>query len=214
MSCKAQVVWAWLANMCVQLNRYNCLPKDQNTLPQLLQVCNDGRGHIGAVGAFLSWKLPIGYVQLISLFMKVSMVAAAVKAGLITARGFVVAFDKTHIDGENIDVDADGTHGVATLLSQWVLLTVSVVYYQGLLEIQAQIANPFGEDTTDLSRRRQQEMWASEVRTLRDAGHYWPVSLETDSEETMPRQLPLRPPSMWRQDAAAVSTSCTAPKQV
>ena len=32
--------------------------------------------------------------------------------------------------------------GIATLLSQFVLLTVSVVYYQGLLEIQAQVLSP------------------------------------------------------------------------
>ena len=89
------------------------------------------------------------------------------QAGLVSAHARVVAYDHMEYNGGNIDIDA--THGYATVLTQFLLLTVSVLYYQGLLEIQSAIANPFGNDATDLSRRREQRIWRAEVGALQEA---------------------------------------------
>ena len=75
---KGQVVWAWQAALCVRLEQQGCLPKGEACLPKLLETCATARGHIGAIGAYLNWQLPLGYVQLIALFIKISMGAAAV----------------------------------------------------------------------------------------------------------------------------------------
>ena len=75
-----------------------------------------------------------------------------------------------------VGVDIDATHGYATVLTQFLLLTVSVLYYQGLLEIQSAIANPFGNDATDLSRRRERRIWGAEVEALHEAAQHWAVA--------------------------------------
>jgi hypothetical protein len=94
-----------------------------------------------------------------------------VQAGLVSAHARVVAYDHMEYNGGDIDIDA--THGYATVLTQFALLTVSVLYYQGLLEIQSAIANPFGNDSTDLSRRREQRIWRAEVGALQEAAECW-----------------------------------------
>ena len=137
---RAQLPWAWIANMGQALADSGRIPGALTALPLLLDKCMQARSCIGSVGAMLATQLPFSYVHLLTWTVKSFLILFAAMYGLAVA--CVVVNVARHRAENEYD-------GALRLFLSGLVLILNACFFQGILNVQVMIRNPFGGDPDD-----------------------------------------------------------------
>ena len=148
---RAQVPWAWIASMGQALADSGRMPGALTALPLLLDKCMQARGCIGGVGSKLGTQLPFSYVHLLTWTVKSYLVMLA------AIYGFALACLAVNIAVFGMAEDYRGASVRAS--NEWdaflkiflagVVLVLTACFFQGILNVQVMLRNPFGGDPDD-----------------------------------------------------------------
>lgn len=153
-------VWTWIMHISVKAMDIAKTPGPRTVLIE--QQCFLARDALGIIHAYVLTKLPFAYVHLITFFVNLHHLVAAIETGYFVTK--YLAQDKYF--GVCISVGS---------------LVVMIIIYQGLLGISYMILDPFGDDVLDFPVRHYMRFVAANVDALLGAQDHCPaLRLEKD----------------------------------
>ena len=137
---RAQVLWSWIAEVGQNLASTHRMPQSLTNLPIFLNHCLNARGCIGSIGFYLNNQLPYSYVHLVNWIVKAHLVFISVLYGYtLSAITFNTIYFSTLASVRIYEAIIKALLGGAGVL-------LNVCFFQGILEIQATLRNPFGDE--------------------------------------------------------------------
>jgi hypothetical protein len=129
---KSQMCWVWISSLFTKWCLDGRLPDPLGNQNTMLVYSEEARNAISTILAQLNMQFPLSYAHLIIFFSKLYMVMLGVEAGISVGSSF------HHTNYSDV-------------ISKALILTLSPILYQGILEIKEHISNPFRDDITDYS---------------------------------------------------------------
>eukprot|EP00927_Polykrikos_kofoidii_P018698 TRINITY_DN1869_c0_g2_i1.p1 TRINITY_DN1869_c0_g2~~TRINITY_DN1869_c0_g2_i1.p1 ORF type:complete len:441 (-),score=45.79 TRINITY_DN1869_c0_g2_i1:73-1290(-) len=138
---RSEAIWSWLGRMVWQLNAQG-LVTSQPQYASLMSTVDLGRDGAQTIKAYLDTPLPMSYVHLLGLMVKLHNIIVAILMGAICA------------------VHAMNADGLGTFRTMFRALFMPFIY-NALLLINSDLSDPFSGDATDFPD-------GSFVREIRD----------------------------------------------
>eukprot|EP00927_Polykrikos_kofoidii_P018697 TRINITY_DN1869_c0_g1_i3.p1 TRINITY_DN1869_c0_g1~~TRINITY_DN1869_c0_g1_i3.p1 ORF type:complete len:439 (-),score=61.20 TRINITY_DN1869_c0_g1_i3:87-1319(-) len=126
---RSEAIWSWLACMITRLNRHGLV----NGAPHytgLMNTIDDGRGGSNVMNSYLETPIPMSYVHLLGLMVKLHNIMVAMLMGILSAK---------HTAG------GDYLGAFRTMFRAFFMSFL----YNALLLINDDISDPFGGDISD-----------------------------------------------------------------
>lgn len=160
---KAKIVWMWLLRYANHLQKTGIVSDCSQSLSDVISVGTIG---IECIFTHLDTQLPLVYCHTIALLVKVYLVGQTCVLGFSFALSII---NYMYVASDNVIHIGDNTHPIWAW--GWGLLQVVVqtILYQGLLDIQDMIADPFGTDRGDYPFDAYQMFLRDECISILDA---------------------------------------------
>lgn len=134
---QAETLWVWLAAAMTQLHEQG-LTKGAPHYNQLLMACDQGRSGVPSIQAFLETPIPLGYVHLLCLMVKLHNLILTI----------LMALTSVMLSGGEKGFQAVGVFRTAFRAFFMPFL------YNAILILNCEVTDPFGEDVMDFDFNR------------------------------------------------------------
>jgi len=132
---KPESVWVWMHCMFLKVAATPTLSANmKDALGSLSSAIGRARKALLKTASYTNTPLPLTYVHILALTVKLNFLMLVIQAGIETGIAIL-------------------TGNLMLFISNTFLLLVIPVIYQGLLEIQSEIRNPFGNDRLDFPQK-------------------------------------------------------------
>lgn len=175
---KSQVVWVWLASFWTKLCLDGKLPAPNAKIQgEMLKKCTHASDQIRTMLARLNTQYPSQYGHIVAAWIKVGFFVSACITGYVSAIAIITRY----------------YWYVAVCFAQ---LIITILFYQGILQVKEHINNPFLDQKCDFPWQLFHARLVRQCVALYEAGSQPPYVVPPGSDGDVPKDMRRKPAQM------------------